>query len=223
MYPFSQLDLPMIYQAFKWKLEGGKIVSSAVIVPARVRSTTGRYCFHRCLSVHIRGVPQWLVPGPFLRVPRPGPDRGYPSQVQMGEGVPWPGPDGGVLGPGVGYSPVQGFGTPLARSGWEGVPWSGVAYPPPPSSDRVPPRGIGQQMEYLIRGRRYASCVHAWGLSCLSTIFQFSFRECDIQCSYPSLWTWHNILHRRRHYIRHKSRCTVLTKCAKFTWNRTGW
>ena len=37
---------------------------------------------------------------------------------------------------------------------------SGV--PPPP-----PPRRIGQQMmDYLIRLGRYASCVHAGGLSC---------------------------------------------------------
>ena len=31
---------------------------------------------------------------------------------------------------------------------------------------------IGQQMEYLIRGGRYASCVHAGGLSCLFMLFK---------------------------------------------------
>ena len=31
---------------------------------------------------------------------------------------------------------------------------------------RYLPPGIGQQMEYLIRCGRYASCVHAGGLSC---------------------------------------------------------
>ena len=45
-----------------------------------------------------------------------------------------------------GVSPCQGWGTPQAREG-------------------VPP-GIGQHMEYLIRSERYASCVHAGGLSC---------------------------------------------------------
>ena len=36
---------------------------------------------------------------------------------------------------------------------------------PPPAWDVIPP-GIGQLMEYLIRRGRYASCIHAGGLSC---------------------------------------------------------
>ena len=59
------------------------------------------------------GLPQWLVPGPFQRV--------YPGQVKMG--VPWPGPDGGgtparsrqvgtLAGSGQGY-PSQRLGTPV--------------------------------------------------------------------------------------------------------------
>ena len=39
----------------------------------------------------------------------------------------------------------------------EGSPQPGMGYPPP---------RIGRQMEYLIRRGRYASCVHAGGLSC---------------------------------------------------------
>ena len=45
--------------------------NSQFVITARVRSTTGRYCFHRCLSVH-RG-------GGGVRVPPPGGDlTGYP-------------------------------------------------------------------------------------------------------------------------------------------------
>ena len=53
----------------------------------------------------------------------------------------------GVLQPG------QDGGYPLSRDGV------------PPNQDGVPP-GIGQQIEYLIRGGRCAFCVHAGGLSC---------------------------------------------------------
>ena len=45
-----------------------------------------------------------------------------------------------------------------------GYPPRGEEVPPPPSQGRYPPR-IGQGMEYLIRCSRYASCVHAGGLS----------------------------------------------------------
>ena len=49
------------------------------------------------------------------------------------------------------------------------VPQPGMGFPHPemgypPARDGVPP-GIGQQMEYLVRGGQYASCVHAGGLS----------------------------------------------------------
>ena len=73
--------------------------------------------------------------------------------------VPWPGPEGGGgIQPGIGY--------PLARSG-HGVPWPRMGYPPAMEGSTP---GIGQQMEYLIRCGRYASCVHAGGLSCLCRI-----------------------------------------------------
>ena len=95
----------------------------------------------------------------------PGPaGGGYPARSSLGGypgwgatlagggtlagGVPWPGgyPDGGYPGQG---------GT-LAR----GVPWPGG----------YPGRGgtqLGQHRGYLLHGGRYASCVHAGGLSCL--------------------------------------------------------
>ena len=46
-------------------------------------------------------------------------------------------------------------------------PWGG--YP-----GQVPPRGgtrVGQQKEYSLHGGRYASCVHAGGLSCSVHVF----------------------------------------------------
>ena len=83
-----------------------------------------------------------------------------------------PGPAGGgtLAGgyPGGGYS---GWGGTLAG----GVPWLGEWY----SGGGVPwPGGtlarggtqLGQHREYLLHGGRYASCVHAGGLSCLTII-----------------------------------------------------
>ena len=74
---------------------------------------------------------------------------GVPCQVQPG-GVPWPG--GGTL---VGGYPGRG-GT-LAGGVYPG--WGGT----------LPGGGtqLGQHREYLLHGGRYASCVHAGGLSCL--------------------------------------------------------
>ena len=94
-----------------------------------------------------QGTPTWGTP-------QLGEDRGYPSQgmpahgtplgqVRMGGGVPQP---GGHL-PGVPPQPGEDRGVPQP----EGAP---------------PPPGTGQHMEYLISGGRYASCVHAGGLSC---------------------------------------------------------
>ena len=97
------------------------------IFTACIRSMTGRYCFHRCLSVNISvGVPHPGLDGgggtpsqgfPILGVPHPG--EGVPP-------FPWPGLDGG------GY-PIPGGtqGTSLmARSGWWGYPiLGGVPHP----------------------------------------------------------------------------------------------
>ena len=106
--------------------------------------------------------------GTRLRYP-PG---GYPAQVPPGGGylsrVPPP-PPGGVPGPPPGG--VPGPGTP------GGVPEPGTppGVPgPPPGGGGVggypaqvpPPTRVGQQKEYSLHGGRYASCVHAGGLSC---------------------------------------------------------
>ena len=91
-----------------------------------------------------QGVPQWLVPGPFWAVPQPGQDRGLPQ----------PDPDKGrYLG--------------QVRMG---VPWPGIEYPLLHPGIRFLP-AIGHQTEYLIQDGRYASCVHAGGLSCIWVMF----------------------------------------------------
>ena len=138
-----------------------------------------RLCFHRCLSVnrgrgypkkvmfwhmsvHLsvhggRGTPRYLTPLPKYLSSWPGLMGGTPrylppklptspGQVQMG---------GRYLG--VPPSPATKVPTPPARSGY---------LPPNPRYLPPPPPGIGQHMEYLIRRGRYASCVHAGGLSC---------------------------------------------------------
>ena len=124
------------------------------------------------------GVPHprsgWGVPHPrsvWGGYPIPGLDRGYSIRGLAG-GYPIPGtphtwdgvppPRLGMRyppGPGMGYPPDLGWGTPKPDLGW-GTPPDLRGYPP--TWDGVPP----QHSEYLLRGGRYASCVHAGGLSC---------------------------------------------------------
>ena len=109
----------------------------------RVRSTTGRLCFDTCLSIHPSVCPwgEEGIPRYLPHCPRYLP----PIQVRMGEGgTPR------YLPPHTGYLPTH-----PGQDG--GVPQG--TYPPP---------GTGQHMKYFIRCGRYASCVHAGGLSCLS-------------------------------------------------------
>ena len=81
----------------------------------------------------------------------------------------------GQLGGGGGTLPGPAGGRTLARGGTlaggypgGGVPWQGGT-PPARSGWRVPCLGggtqVGQQKEYSLHGGRYASCVHAGGLS----------------------------------------------------------
>ena len=70
------------------------------------------------------------------------------------------------------------MGVPHIRTGW-GYPLSGLDGIPPPlgldggtpwsglDEGAQPPVMIEQQSEHLLRGERYASCVHAGGLSCM--------------------------------------------------------
>ena len=65
------------------------------IITARVRSTTGRYCFHRCLSVHRGGGPV----DPSLNTPPGGGVRVPPRGGYRSPGIP-PG-GGGYRSPGT--------------------------------------------------------------------------------------------------------------------------
>ena len=82
----------------------------------------------------------WVPPSSPMGVPHPV-LMGYPRQVSMGYPLPcWDG------------------GTPLASSWWWYLfhwDWMEV----------LPPQETEQQSEYLLCGGRYASCVHARGLS----------------------------------------------------------
>ena len=113
-----------------------------------------------CLSVHTGGVP--ISHNALQHLPRmPWGSWGggeVPCQVQVGEGT-LPGPAGGV--------PCQGGGYPARVRGWvpcQGVPCWGGTLP----GGTLPGGGtqLGQHREYLLHGGRYASCVHAGGLSC---------------------------------------------------------
>ena len=90
-------------------------------------------------------------------------------------GVPWPGPASQLgcppIRPGQGIPHLR-YPTPLPQWTWLGcTPYWGVPHlrypPPPPQSDMAGVPHYGKQVGYLKRRGRYASCVHAGGLSCL--------------------------------------------------------
>ena len=120
------------------------------LITDRVRSTRGGYIFSLFVCSHLGGG------GGGYPIPGPGGGGGVPpSQVQGGYPISGPGGGGGVPHPLMGgtpsYPPQQG-------------------YPPPFRSD---PRMEGggyplqeQHSVYLLHRGRYASCVHAGGLSC---------------------------------------------------------
>ena len=93
-----------------------------------------------------------------------GGGRSIPARSSR-DGVPLPGPAGGGN-----PSQVQTWDYPGQE--WS-TPWAGMGYPNPLSP---PAPGIGQQMDYLIRCGRYASCVHAGGLSCCRFLMNFFYR-----------------------------------------------
>ena len=122
------------------------------------------------------GVPKvWYPPwGGYLGgYPRSGtPPGGY-----LRSGTPWGGyPGGGYLRSGTPWGVPGGY--PRSGTPPGGVPGGvpDVWYPPSPRGVpggvpevRYPPRGgtqLGQHREYLLHSGRYASCVHAGGLSC---------------------------------------------------------
>ena len=97
-----------------------------------------------CLSTPGGGDTPTKVGTPWPRWGTPDQGRYPQGQVRMG--------GGGTPR----YVPPSKVGTPLARSGW------GRAYPKvfTPSKVGTPPP------EHLLQGGRYASCIHAGGLSC---------------------------------------------------------
>ena len=140
------------------------------------------------LSVHTwGGVPHLRSEGEYL-VPCLG---GTQSQVQ---GVPSL-RSGGYPISGPGGTPSQVWGVPHLRSGVylisgpggypisglvKGYPISGLGYHPPyPKTD--------QHSELLLRGGRYASCVHARALSCTEnvTIHFFTNNHYCLNCPTP--------------------------------------
>ena len=126
-------------------------------ITARVRSTTGRYCFHKYVSVHTRGgglphlhpiilplvpSPFWGYPSDWSQVPSWGypsdwsqvPSEGYPGQVQMGDTQARSRQGGyhsqvwmGGIPARDGVPPIQGWGTTCPEIG---CPQSGIGYAP---------------------------------------------------------------------------------------------
>ena len=131
---------------------------------------------------------------------------GGATPVRSGGGAPHP-----RSGPGGGGTPSQVWpgGVPYPRSGWggyrgspqpgqEGVPW------PDQTWDGVPPLGPGTgyppgsgmgyppwHSEHLLRGGRYASCVHAGGLSCVLSWFWCKIKsvlKCELGWKCVCVW-----------------------------------
>ena len=141
----------------------------------------GKVIFSVCVSIHTStgggGVPPSQV--------QVG---GTPSQVQVGGGVP---PSQVQVGGGVGAYP-------LPRSRWgAGVGW-GTPFPGPMGGagavgGRVPPIQVRSQDEvgggtpyrhsvYLLRGGRYASCIHAGELYCSNNFFRQISKKFKPKC-----------------------------------------
>ena len=169
-----------------------------ILFTARVRSTyDGRLCFHRCVSVQLLGGGGYPIPG-LRGYPIPGLDGGrYPSQVWMVGGTPsqvWMvgGYPGQVWMVGEYHIPgLDGLGVP--RTGWH-TPnhhdWMG--YPPPhnwmgytPHDWMGYPPSPHQHSEQLLRGGRYASRVHAGGLSCSKCEYLYLTNNSTL--SYPDI------------------------------------
>ena len=115
-------------------------LSQEIIFTAHVWSMTGRLCFDMCLSVCPQGGGQSADSGGGVR-------SSWGGQVQPG----------GVRSRWGGGGQVQlvGGGSCIARGGGQVQPVGGV---------RSSQQGGGGSLY----GRRYASCIHAGGLSCLS-------------------------------------------------------
>ena len=150
-----------------------------------------------CLSTLVGGgTPSQVWLGVY---PIPGLARGYP--IPGLDGVPPP-PDlgWGTPRPGTGYPPGLGMGSPLDLRqvppldlGQGTPPRPGMGYLPGPGTGSPPRPGMGyppsQHSEHLLRGRRYASCVLAGGVSCFSHCFSewLSLQKVDNQRNFRIL------------------------------------
>ena len=113
---------------------------------------SGLIFFFVCLFTLRGGVPRRRSGGvPHSRSGRGG-TQGTPLLTRSGWGTP---PD---LGQGT--PPDLGWGTPLPDLGWGTPPDLGWGTSPRPGMGYPPP----QHSEHLIRGGRYAFCLHAEGL-----------------------------------------------------------
>ena len=115
------------------------------------------------------GVPpsgQWRAHPAGRGYPSLGLDGGTPCQDWMGYPPP--------IGTGWGTPMGTVRGTPTPCWDWMGVPPVGTGWATPLLGlDGVPPlphQETEQQSELLLRGGRYASCVHAGGISCYTHI-----------------------------------------------------
>ena len=126
----------MIEAVVVWNLKAGS--NAEILLPTAFRRNgEGNVFTGVCPFTPMEGVPPpGQLGGGYPSQVRMG---GTPSQVRMGS-TPFPGQDGGT--------PFQGTPHPGLRSGQQGYPQ------------------LEQHGVYLLHGGRYASCVHAGGLSC---------------------------------------------------------
>ena len=179
-------------------------------------------------SIPDRGVPCWGGTPPWVSPIRPGQGGQGVPQLSPARGVPQPGPARGYSARGT---PPQ---VPPIRAGWgrlaRGYPAGGYPCWGIPLLGRVPhlgspcqtwpggtpTRGIphfGKQMEYLIRRSRYASYIHAGGLSCFTYWSWFKFDTFGdlLKLFFPS---WYLKFNRKN--------LQIPTSCSSFYWGRVG-
>ena len=151
IFPKSHLPSHIIFRG--WWVKYGLNFSVMIYYLPLVSEGWGRYCFHRCLSVH---------PGPFWRSTQSRLGVGSTPVLARGGGTP-------VLVRGRRY-PIQGYPAKTCLGYSPGQYMTGVSSPPRTGVPPPPNRGTEQQSKHLLRGGQYASCVHAGGVSCSDVI-----------------------------------------------------
>ena len=101
---------------------------------------------------------------------------------------------------------LMGGGGAVSQETYLPTPWGRLysKVPTSPNQGTYPLPGIGQQMKYLIRRGRYASCVHAGGLSCLkfkkTSIYYWQHNTCKKYFSYLMILPQMNQTYLRENY-----------------------